>query len=362
MTPRILHVLDTCGAGGIEVTFLNVLRTWHRSGRWAEHRVLAASGGVLEPALRAASHGLTVAADPDVVGRVFSEGLDLVHFLFERAALQWVPFVVGRTDAAVVYGKGYDASGSLRVSDGFRWQPDESLMWACDQVTFTTTALADTFVVPSPRATVLGKAADVRHFLRVPEPGPGAPDRIVCVANLHGLKRVGDLIAAMPLVRAEHRSATLRLVGADDRGEGRRLRALAARLGVADACEWVGRRHDVAADLAASRIFALPSAREGVPTAVLEAMAAARPVVVTDVGHVRSIVEDGVEGYLVPVGDVPALADRLARLLRARAVASQMGRQGRRRAAGHDVAVVAGRLRTALERALARPPARGAAV
>ncbi len=134
--------------------------------------------------------------------------------------------------------------------------------------------------------------------------------------------------------------------------------SVARELGVEDACEMVGRRTDVAADLAVSRVFALPSAREGVPTAVIEAMAAARPVVVTDVGHVGSVVRDGIEGFLVAPGDVEALAGRLHLLLTQPARAATMGRAARRTAKAHDVVAVAARLRSVLERAADRdgPP------
>jgi glycosyltransferase involved in cell wall biosynthesis len=88
-----------------------------------------------------------------------------------------------------------------------------------------------------------------------------------------------------------------------------------------------------------------------VPTALLEGMAAGRPVVATRVGHVASIIDDGVEGFLIAPGDVPALADRLTRLLTNADLAASMGRAARKRAARHDVRVIAGVLLTALREA-----------
>jgi glycosyltransferase involved in cell wall biosynthesis len=96
--------------------------------------------------------------------------------------------------------------------------------------------------------------------------------------------------------------------------------------------------------LSQSRIVALSSGNEGVPTALLEAMAAARPVVTTDAGHVRSIVTDGTEGFVVRIGDVDALADRLMRLLAYRELARVMGANGRARARQHAVERIADRL------------------
>lgn len=360
MTLRILHVLDTCGAGGMETTFLNVLTAWRTHSEWADHRVLAFDGGALEIPLRASTSDLLVTSEPERIVRALGGPHDVVHFLFDRAAYRWLPDVAARSRAAVVYGKGYDLAGSFRSNDGLRWQPDESLMWGCDRITFTTAALAAGYQTPAGRASVLGKAADVGHFLDIPEPSGTTPDRLVCVANLHVLKRLGDLVRAVGLVRAAHPAVRLRFVGADATGERERLERLARDLGVLEACEWVGRRGDVAQDLAESRVFVLASGREGVPTAMIEAMAAARPVVMTDVGHVSHVVRDGVEGYLVAVGDVRALADRLGLLLADRERAIEMGRAGRQRAAMHDVSAVAGRLREVLEQAAAARPRPGA--
>lgn len=350
---RVLHVIESLAAGGIETTFLNVLRAWHAAPAWASHEVLAFGGGVLAQGYRDVTAALHVAAAPDAVEPIVTGGYDVVHFTFDRCAVRWLPVVVARSRAAVVYGKGYDMGGMFRVGGGFPWQADESLLWGADAVTFTTEPLAAAFHAPAARTTVLGKAALVRRFAALPPPDAATPPRIVCVANLHTRKRLGDLVAAVAAVRADLPDACVRFVGADTTGEGERLRAQAAALGIEAACEVAGRRDDVATDLAEARVFALPSGCEGVPTAMLEAMAAARPVVVTDVGHVASVVTDGVEGYVVPAGDVAALTSRLRTLLLDPRRADAMGRAARVRAFAHDVGVVAGRLAGVLRGAAA---------
>lgn len=348
---RVLHVTESLAAGGIETTFLNVLRAWRDAPPWAAHHVLAPAGGTLAAEYAQAADVVTVAATTAALERAVLGPFDVVHFIFERCAYRLLPVVVARSRAAVVYGKGYDMGGMFRTGDGLIWQPDESLMWGSDQVTFTTDRLASGFSVPGPHPLVLGKAAAVRRFAALRPPDASTPQRIVAVANLHARKRLGDLVTAVARLRREFDGLTVRLVGADNGSEGARLQTLAAHLGIGDACEIVGRRDDVAGDLADSRIFALPSGCEGVPTAMLEAMAAARPVVVTDVGHVASALTDGVEGYIVAAGDVDHLTARLRALLTDPAGARAMGLAGRRRAMGHDVVVVAARLRGVLERA-----------
>lgn len=349
---RVLHVIESLAAGGIETTFLRVLEAWQAAWPWATHDVLAFADGALGAGYRAAARAVYVAAAPDEIEPLVCGAYDVVHFTFERCAVRWLPIVVARSRAAVVYGKGYDMGGMFRV-DGFPWQPDESLMWGADAVTFTTAPLAAAFRPPPARTTVLGKAADVRRFAALPPAGPATPRRVVCVANLHARKRLGDLVTAVAAVRRDVPDVSVRFVGADVTGEGDRLRAQAAALGMAEACEVAGRHDDVAPDLAVSRVFALPSGCEGVPTAMLEAMAAARPVVMTDVGHVTSVVTDGVEGYVLAPGDVDGVARRLHTLLADPSRAAAMGLAARARAMGHDVTAVAARLAGVLQHAAA---------
>ena len=361
---RILHVTESLAAGGIETTFLNVLRAWRQEPAWAIHDVLAFSGGSLEGAYQQSADAVTVTSLQQELERAVLGAYDLIYFTFERCAYRLLPFTVSHSRAAVVYGKGYDMGGMFRLNDGLEWQADESMMWGADAVTFTTTDLASGFDLGQSfrlkaeatpcRSTVLGKAADVQRFMSLAPPDASTPRRIVCVANLHARKRLGDLLTAVARLQPDFRDVRVRFVGADESGEGARLRDLAASLGIGDACEIVGRRADVAADLERSRVFSLPSGCEGVPTAMLEAMAAARPVVMTNVGHISSVITDGVDGYVVAPGDVDALTARLRTLLAESATAQRMGLAARGRAEAHDVVAVAARLRAVLELASAR--------
>jgi glycosyltransferase involved in cell wall biosynthesis len=117
-------------------------------------------------------------------------------------------------------------------------------------------------------------------------------------------------------------------------GEGREresLRALARREGVADRLHLTGFRSDVAAVLAGLDVFAFPSLREGFGYALIEAMAAALPVVASRTSSIPEIVEDGKTGYLVPPGDARSLAGTLRRLLISPHEGQAMGETGRRR-------------------------------
>jgi glycosyltransferase involved in cell wall biosynthesis len=89
------------------------------------------------------------------------------------------------------------------------------------------------------------------------------------------------------------------------------VRARIAALGLGERVLLAGQRRDIAELLAAADLFVLPSVLEGLPLALLEAMAAGTPVVATAVGGVPRVVEDGVTGRLVPAGDAGALAEAM---------------------------------------------------
>lgn len=154
---------------------------------------------------------------------------------------------------------------------------------------------------------------------------------LICVGRLDAVKGQATLLRALVQVAAAQPAVLLLLAG--DGPERPRLTALAAELGVADRVRLLGARDDVPRLLALGELFVLPSLQEGMPNAVLEAMAAGLPVVGTAVGGVPELVVDGETGVLVPPGDATALADALLALLAAPARAAEMGRRGRQRAA-----------------------------
>lgn len=106
-------------------------------------------------------------------------------------------------------------------------------------------------------------------------------------------------------------------------------------LGIADAFHFTGFRDDVAELMSLCDVYTLPSWREGMPRSIIEAMSMGLPVVATNIRGCREEVVDGETGYLVPVRDPAALADRLLRILKDRDTAKEMGQASRRRAVEH---------------------------
>jgi glycosyltransferase involved in cell wall biosynthesis len=109
------------------------------------------------------------------------------------------------------------------------------------------------------------------------------------------------------------------------------LEALVFELGLSDRVHFTGQRADVARLLGAFDIFVLPSLREALPIAVIEAMAVRLPVVAGRIGGIPEVVEDGTTGCLVPPGDGAALAAVLERLVADPALVARLGAAGQAR-------------------------------
>ncbi|HLG14443.1 MAG TPA: glycosyltransferase [Blastocatellia bacterium] len=154
--------------------------------------------------------------------------------------------------------------------------------------------------------------------------GLGENDRVaVIVARLFPEKNHRLLLAAFADVATRVDRARLLIAG--DGTEEEAIRNEITRLGLGESARMLGVRRDVATILAASDVFVLSSDREGLPIAVLEAMAAARPVVASAVGDLPRVIEDGVTGRLFAAGDQAALAKALAEVLSDPEGASRMG-------------------------------------
>jgi glycosyltransferase involved in cell wall biosynthesis len=110
------------------------------------------------------------------------------------------------------------------------------------------------------------------------------------------------------------------------------LEAQAVRLGIRANLHFLGFRMDTAALLPAFDVLAMPSVFEGLPLALLEAAAAGCPAVAHAVDGIPEVVEDGVNGFLVPPGDRARLAECISRILQDRELSSRMSAAARRKA------------------------------
>jgi glycosyltransferase involved in cell wall biosynthesis len=191
-----------------------------------------------------------------------------------------------------------------------------------------------------PRLLRLGYRRERVHIIpnAVPEPTPrraAAATRslldvsseqflAVVVASLRSEKRVEVFIRAVEIARRSEPRIVGLVVGGGSELE--RMRALADANG--GGVRLLGHRDDVAEIFAASDVACLSSIAEANPLSLLEAMAAGKPVVATDVGGISEIVEDEKTGLLVPSGDADRFASALLRLAKDPALAVRMGVAG----------------------------------
>lgn len=170
-----------------------------------------------------------------------------------------------------------------------------------------------------------GARDDARRLLGLP------PERFAVgwIGRMTGVKRTGDVLLALRELRARGVDATLCMVG--DGPDREALEEHAYRIGVARHCLYLGYQDDVAPWYAALDAVILPSASEGTPVTAIEALAAGLPVVATRVGGVPDVVREGEDGFLVAVGDVTGMAERLARLAASPELRARMGATARER-------------------------------
>lgn len=168
-----------------------------------------------------------------------------------------------------------------------------------------------------------------RHIESRSQSASTEPRIVVCVARYRYEKGLDVLLHAWSHVRAQGINARLVLVGGGHL-EGQ-LAAMIADLGLQESVQLAGLHNDVHSLLAQSDMFVLPSRYEGLPNALLEAMAAGLPCVATRVSGSEDVIEDGVSGVLVPPGEPGPLAAALVRLLAQPEEARVLGRAARER-------------------------------
>jgi glycosyltransferase involved in cell wall biosynthesis len=169
------------------------------------------------------------------------------------------------------------------------------------------------------------RTAALRGDLRA-ELGIGDEPIVTIVGRLAPIKNHGLLLEAAARLASQGRPCHFAIVGGG--AEEAALRERARSLGVQDRVTFLGWRRDLDRVYAGSDVVALTSSNEGTPVALIEALAAGRAVVSTEVGGVRDVLQDGALGLLVPPGDAEALAGALGRLLDDPALREAMGARG----------------------------------
>jgi glycosyltransferase involved in cell wall biosynthesis len=250
------------------------------------------------------------------IARLIRDGrFDIVHSHTPRSAL--LADVAARLTGATHV---YHLHSPTAVDTAYRWvnaKVERASLRGVATVIAVSESLGRYAVdhgVPADRVVVVHNGVPTPGSL-IPRPTPNGPWTLGIVARFRPRKGLEVLFEALALLRFRGHDIRLRAIGLFDTPEYEiAIRAMEARLGLTGWIEWRGFRSDVNAELAAVDLFVLPSLfGEGLPMAVLEAMAVGLPVISTRVEGVPEAVRDGVDGLICDPANSAALADAIER-------------------------------------------------
>ena len=318
--PTILHLIGSLDRGGTEHQLVEMIR---RSSDPQRHVVVTWSGaGPLidelpsppiwsAPAVRAVNRPrAALEARRHIRRSIRSEGVDLIHAHLSDS--EWMAVTSGPLGVPIVASRrgrafGYDERQWFRSSQGLAHRRVR-LMITNSQELASFTLRNDR---AAPPIAVVPNGVDLERFAVSALP---ADPVVTVVANLIHYKRHDLFLQAFALLVRTIPGARAIVVG--DGPERGALTILAASLGLGDRVEFVGQVADVRPFVERARVVALTSDHEGLPNALLEAMAMGRPVVARAVGGIPELIQDGREGWLAE-GDPVSIADRLVQALAA---------------------------------------------
>ena len=267
---------------------------------------------------------------------------DVMHFEWESQAVRYLPLAeaLGRRFVVSCRGSGINIHphvGLDDVSAGYAEAFAKAALVHCVCAAIRDEAIA--YGLDPAKAVVIRSGVDAALF------SPRRRDdaavlRVLSVGTLHWIKNFEDGIRAVALLVQQGVPVRYEIAGGEPQAgdpakpsDLPKLRYLIRELGLEDHVELLGElSHAELRDrMLKSDALLDPSLSEGIPNCVLEAMACELPVVVTDCGGTTEVVRDGVEGFVCPPRDPPALASGLGRLRDDPELAQRLGESGRRR-------------------------------
>lgn len=355
MKPNVLHIIDSFDQGGTERQAVQLVRLLHESERYRVHLACLNNRGILrDEAERVgigeiADYPLTSFYDRNFLKQLYrcvrflrEHQIEVVHthdfytniFGMTAARLAGVPARI----ASKRETEGFRSSAQKRA-ERYAYALAHSVITNCDAV---KNQLIKEGVRQEKMVTVYNgldmkrvapeaglERAGLLAMLKLPPEQPETKRRFVTIiANVqHAVKDHPTFLRAAARVHEAVPEAAFVVAGEGAlMGE---LRALATELGIEGDTFFIGRCQHVAELLSVSEVGVLSSKAEGFSNSILEYMAAARPVVVTDVGGAREAVIEGETGFIVPAGDDEKMAARIITLIREPERARAMGQRGR---------------------------------
>jgi glycosyltransferase involved in cell wall biosynthesis len=344
---KIVHLVTTLDVGGAEMHLLAQVRGQAARGH-APVVAYLKGHGTLAPDFTAAGarevlHVRGVAGLRALARLV--RGADVVHTHLLKADMFGAAFatLLGRR-ARLVASKHNDEQVLKRPLVSFV----HGLLGRLPRTTIVLSDHVGRFIeehgrVPRTRIERIYYGLDPQPFVRAAEQSPAERQQVraalgaapgscvfVCVARFAPQKAHDVLLRGFAGLLAGGVDARLWLVGDDPFGDGRvRAEALARELDLGARVSFLGIRRDVPNLVAAADVFTMTSLWEGLGLVFLEAMAAARPILATQVSAVPEVVADGRTGLLVPPRDAAAWSDAAARLAADPALRARFGEEGR---------------------------------
>jgi glycosyltransferase involved in cell wall biosynthesis len=349
------YVLSTKGQQDTDVGPVKVRAMPSSAADYARNLIFLSRGLSVVPlanAWRVRDLYRSVAIERFAAELVEAEDIDVIHshfgwpgsfggMLARRATGR--PLVACLRGADILVDRSIDYG---RRADPYHDRAIRRLLARADRTVYFSAFMRDRGVslgAPSGRARIVEKGVDLSRFAPVKAAGDRTelkrrldlPNRpmILTVAGLVLRKGVHHLLEAAARLRDTH---DFSLVICGSGVERDRLQRLGETLGMGGRTYFRGRvdREAIPDYFAACEVFVLASTLEAAGNVLLEAMASARPVLCTASGGPAEYVHDGETGFVVPVADVTALADRLRLLLENPALADRLGEAGRAKAHG----------------------------
>ena len=366
---RILHFLTTENLAGTELSTCQVVQVMDKERFDVDVAFLMNGGPVSQLLTRSGIRVHTLLGSTSLWGAlrrllklVRAEEFQLVHLYgFKTSLLGRFVFKIFSPRSVIVQGiRGQHLTQTIRT--------DSPLTRVALLVERAFSPLIDYYVansegairfltahgLPAEKFVWIRSGIDTNKWQMEPRLEKKMP-LIACVARFHPVKGHVDLIEA--LVQIYQEGIPFQCVLAGNGSLLSEVRALVGNRGLDGSVSFPGEldREGVRTLLSEADIFVLPSAWEGLPRSVMEAMAAGLPVVGTDVSGTNELVENGVTGLLVDSGDRVALARALASMLEDREMRVEMGRRGQRRIqAGFDLHATTRRLEDFYKSAVSR--------
>lgn len=336
--PGILILIKGLGIGGAEKLIASGARFWDR-GAYRYHVAYALPWkDLLVPDLQALDVPVHVIGSrrglgPSIAGRlrrlIRAIGADLVH-----AHLPTMGIIARLVSPVPVVYTEHNLADSYRlvtrIGNYLSYARNRRVIAVSEAVALSLRRYPGPtpIVVPNGVAVEVrpGQAEAAREVLDL-----GAHDPLVVhVGNIRPGKGHRTLVSAAALLKKSFPELTIVSIGGEKQpGDLARLQGQVEAAGLNGALRLLGRRPDALGFVAAADLFVNPAEVEGLPVAVLEAMALGRPVVATRVGGVPSLVRDGETGLLCDPDDPRGLAEAISRVLTDSALAERLGSAGK---------------------------------